>query len=246
MSLKRRRLTGVTIVLWRALHNNGGVPMIISHSLLRNQRHGATIVPTRMSKWKFQWYKPGTVAFTQCRLRDEPKGRCWSGMAPESRYEVSVLQPFWIFIIICCWNVKLLKLPSVTLTNVCGTNSHNWWAKGLPEDGAVKNFCDSDSSDWKSFRLHTPAHHCVKVWSLCSTLVLIYTIFVGIREKEPGSSTLLYRSVKFVLMTSLTIHFTACLWYNIACGRYDDAGFSISLCSSHSWIFYLPEGKLVI
>jgi len=54
--------------------------------LLRSQRHGATIVPTRMSKWKFQWYKPRTVAFTKCRLRGEPKGRCWSGMAPEWRY----------------------------------------------------------------------------------------------------------------------------------------------------------------
>jgi len=41
----------------------------------------------------------------------------------------------------------------VTLTHVCGTNSRNWWAKGLPGVGVVKIFCDSDSSGWKSFRL---------------------------------------------------------------------------------------------
>ena len=60
---------------------------------------------------------------------------------------------------LCCWNIKLLKLPRVMLTNVCGTNSHNWWAKGLREVGVVKIFCDSDSSSWKSFRLrsHSPA-----------------------------------------------------------------------------------------
>jgi len=44
-------------------------------------------------------------------------------------------------------------LPSVTLSHVCGTNSHNRWAKGLPGVGVVKIFNDSDSSGWKSFRL---------------------------------------------------------------------------------------------
>jgi len=61
--------------------------------------------------------------------------------------------PVWIIMIISCWSVKLLKLPSVTLTHVCGTNSHNWLAKGLPEVGVVKVFCDSDSLGWKSLRL---------------------------------------------------------------------------------------------
>ena len=59
---------------------------------------------------------------------------------------VSVLQPFWIAMIIFCWKVKLLKLPSVTLTHVCGTNSHNRRAKGQPGVGVVKIFCDSDST----------------------------------------------------------------------------------------------------
>ena len=69
--------------------------------------------------------------------------------------KVSALPPVWIAMIISCWNVKLLKLPSVTLTHVCGTNSHNWWAKRLPGVGVVKIFYDShsDSSGWKSFRL---------------------------------------------------------------------------------------------
>ena len=68
---------------------------------------------------------------------------------------VSVLQPFWIAMIIFCWKVKLLKLPSVTLANICGTNSNNRRAKGQPGVGigVVKIFCDSDSSGSKSFRL---------------------------------------------------------------------------------------------
>jgi len=67
--------------------------------------------------------------------------------------QVSALPPIWIAMIISCWSVKLLKLPGVTLTHVCGTNSYNWWAKGLPGVGVVKIFCDSESSGWKSFRL---------------------------------------------------------------------------------------------
>ena len=67
--------------------------------------------------------------------------------------QVSALPPVWIAMIISCWSVKRLKLSSVTLTHVCGTNSHNWWAKGLPGVGVVKIFCDSDSLGWKSFRL---------------------------------------------------------------------------------------------
>jgi len=35
-------------------------------------------------------------------------------------------------------------------------NSYNWWTKGLPGVGVVKIICDSDSSGWKSFRLHSP------------------------------------------------------------------------------------------
>jgi len=69
--------------------------------------------------------------------------------------QVGALPPVWIAMIISCWSVKLLKLPSLTLTHVCGTNSHNWWAKGLPGVGVVTIFydSDSDSSGWKSFRL---------------------------------------------------------------------------------------------
>ena len=103
-----------------------------------------------MSKWKFQWFKPRTVASTKCRLCHEPKGRCWSVMARECRCASYLVETSSC---LCCWNIKLLKLLSVTLTNVCGTNSHNWWAEGLPGVGVVKIFCDSDSSGWKSFRL---------------------------------------------------------------------------------------------
>jgi len=69
--------------------------------------------------------------------------------------QVSALPPVWIAMIISCWSVKRLKFPSVTLTHMCGTYSHNWWAKGLPGVGVVKIFCDSDSDSlgWKSFRL---------------------------------------------------------------------------------------------
>jgi len=41
MSLRRRGLTGVIIVLRHALRNNRRIPMRTSHSLLRNQRHRA-------------------------------------------------------------------------------------------------------------------------------------------------------------------------------------------------------------
>ena len=67
--------------------------------------------------------------------------------------QVSTLPTVWIAMIISCRRVKRLKFPSVTLTHVCGTNSHSWWAKGLPGVGVVKIFCDSDSLGWKSFRL---------------------------------------------------------------------------------------------
>jgi len=48
----------------------------------------------------------------------------------------------------------MLKLPSVKLTHVCGTNSHNRRAKRQP--GVVKSFSNSDSG-WKYFRLRLPS-----------------------------------------------------------------------------------------
>ena len=88
--------------------------------------------------------------------------------------QVSALPPVWIAMIISCWNVKLLKLSSVTLTHICGTNSHNRRAKGQPRVGVVKIFCDSDSSGWKSFRLHSlgcnPRWYCSD--NVCGTFKL--------------------------------------------------------------------------
>jgi len=34
--------------------------MRTAYPLLRNQRQRATMVPARMSKWKFKWYKSRT------------------------------------------------------------------------------------------------------------------------------------------------------------------------------------------
>ena len=48
MSLVYRGLTGVIIAWWRGLRNNAQVLIRTSHSLLRNQRHRAIIVPVRM------------------------------------------------------------------------------------------------------------------------------------------------------------------------------------------------------
>jgi len=62
---------------------------------LRSQRHGATIVPTRMSKWKFQWYKPRTVAFTKWRLGDEPKDAADLEWPLSEGMQVSALLPVW-------------------------------------------------------------------------------------------------------------------------------------------------------
>jgi len=67
-----------------------------------------------MSKWKFQWYKPRTVAFTKCRLRDEPKDAADLEWPLSEGMQVSTLPPVWIAMIISSWSVKLLKLPSVT------------------------------------------------------------------------------------------------------------------------------------
>jgi len=48
MSLVRRGLTGVIIARWRRLRNNGRILIKTPHSLLRNQRRRATIVPARI------------------------------------------------------------------------------------------------------------------------------------------------------------------------------------------------------
>jgi len=94
---------------------------------------------------------------------------------------VSVLQPFWIAMIIFCWKVKLLKLLSVTLANICGTNSHNRRAKGQPGVGVVKILCDSDSSGSKSFRLrlHSPGNHIAYFIQQTSTIHSVDTDFLN-------------------------------------------------------------------
>ncbi|XP_076825494.1 uncharacterized protein LOC143471047 [Clavelina lepadiformis] len=68
--------------------------------------------------------------------------------------------------------------------------------------------------------------------------------YLGIREEEPGSSTLFFRTTKYALLSSLTIHFAACGWYGLACSRSDESGFSLRLCSGNSWIMYLPQNIL--
>jgi len=70
-----------------------------------------------------------------------------------------------------------------------------------------------------------------------------YVTFSGIREEEPGSSTVLYRSMRLVLMASLTIHFAACLWFGLACSRYDNSIFSLKFCVEGSWITDLSQRK---
>jgi len=63
--------------------------MRTSHCLLRSQRHGATVVPTR-TKANGNFSDAGLErlhnAFTQHKLRDESERRCWPGIAPECRY----------------------------------------------------------------------------------------------------------------------------------------------------------------
>jgi len=75
--------------------------------------------------------------------------------------QLSVLQPFWEAMILFCWNLKPFKLPSVMLAHVCGTNSYNRPAKCQPRVGVVEIFCVCDSSDWKSFRLHSSVSNCI-------------------------------------------------------------------------------------
>lgn len=68
--------------------------------------------------------------------------------------------------------------------------------------------------------------------------------YLKIREEEPGSSTVIYRSLKYTLLSTLLIHFLACGWYGLACSRAGSEGFSLSLCSSDSWIMILPQDLL--
>jgi len=126
MSPVRAGLTGVIIALWRALRNSRGVLMRTSHCLLSNWRHRSTLVPT--------WMKAnGNFSDASLERLHSLRKSCVISPSDAADLEsplsvgiqVSVLQPFWIAMIISCWNVKLLKLPSVTLTNVCGTNSNN-------------------------------------------------------------------------------------------------------------------------
>lgn len=70
---------------------------------------------------------------------------------------------------------------------------------------------------------------------------LYYVLYyLGIREEEPGSSTFIYRTLKYLLLSTLVIHFTACGWYGLACSRTTIEGFSLELCSGESWIVHLP------
>jgi len=80
-----------------------------SHSLLRSQRHGATIVPTRMSKWKFQWHKPRTLAFTKSSCVMSPRDAADLEWSLSEGMQVSGLPPVWIAMIISCWRSSCLN-----------------------------------------------------------------------------------------------------------------------------------------
>jgi len=154
MSLGHRGLNGVTIALWHALCNIGQVLMRTSHCLLRSERHRAMIVSTKMRAYKH---------FSDASLERLHSLSVSCVMSPidaadlESplsvSMQVSAPQPSWIAMIISCWSVKLLKLRSVTVANICDINSYNSQGKGQPGIRVVKIFCDSDSSGSKSFRL---------------------------------------------------------------------------------------------
>jgi len=82
-----RGLTGVNIALWRTLFNSGEAVMRTVYcyiAYLTSQSNDSAI--QNESKWKFQWRKPGKVAFSQYKSRDEPEWRCWPGVAPVTAY----------------------------------------------------------------------------------------------------------------------------------------------------------------
>jgi len=70
------------------------------------------------------------------------------------------------------------------------------------------------------------------------------TIFLltGLKEKEPGSSSSLYKSIKLAIVGSLTVHFTACVWFGLACSRID-LDFNPNMCSNESWLIHVSTGK---
>ena len=153
MSIRRGGFTGVIVVLWRALRNNGRAPM-------RPLIHCCVANVTEQRWCQPEWANGNFSDTSPERLHSQSVGCVMSPTDAadlewplSESMQVSALPSSWIAMIISCWSVKLLKLPSVTLTHVCGTKSHSWWAKGLPGVGVVTIFYDSDSSGWKSFRL---------------------------------------------------------------------------------------------
>jgi len=155
MSLRRGGFTGVIIVLWRALHNNGRAPMrTLIHCCAANVAEKRYCQP-EWANGNFSDTSPERLHSQSVGCVMSPRDTTDLEWPLSEGMQVSALPPVWIAMIISCWSVKLPKLPSVTLTHVFGTNSHNWWAKGLPGVRVVKIFydSDSDSSGWKSFRL---------------------------------------------------------------------------------------------
>jgi len=184
MSLRRGGLNGVIVVLWRALRNNGRAPMrTLIHCCEANVTEQRLCQPEwangNFSDTSPEWLHSQSVGCVMC-----PRDAADLEWPLSEGMQVSALPPVWIAMIISCWSIKLLTLPSVTLEHVCSTNSHNWWAKGLPGVGVDKIFSGSDSSGWKSFRLRL---HDSDSTALVSTL----------RSKGPQTTILLYRYYAF-------------------------------------------------
>jgi len=88
MILVHSGLTGAMVAPWRSLRKNGQVFMRTSHSLLRNQRHRATVGPARIrangnfSNANLELLHELYLIWTVCEMCDEPKWRCWPGVVP--------------------------------------------------------------------------------------------------------------------------------------------------------------------
>jgi len=69
-----------------------------------------------------------------------------------------------------------------------------------------------------------------------------YFLLTGLKQKEPGSSPLLYKTIKLAVFGTLTIHFIACFWFGLACSRME-LDFDSNMCSNDSWLILVSSSK---
>ena len=66
--------------------------------------------------------------------------------------------------------------------------------------------------------------------------------FPAAKEKQLGTNTMLLMSLRFVFLSSLSVHVIAGVWYSLACYNKVMATLSTGVCKSDSWARHPGEG----